>query len=738
MEHNGVRLIGVRLAEIPPLGPNHYLELPQGMSVLYGTNGAGKSRVLDAVRRGELVVHSPASTATEKGRQEDPPDFMNPWPQGAWLWSAGVRRPDDLFEWGMDFWPDRVAHDFDLGGYLVEQGSEWANWKSRIDHIQERFDRINDLPYDTITRRRLWEILLTSRPHGIDDEHVDLTIAALGDLAHQGLFSIKLADPLENTPTRATEVVHRVRSNDGPSLRRLYELGKQATADPENGGLQDLWEAGLGLLLGNALDAARDAEREDHQIPWWFGLPIHRFSVDRPFEPISVISEGGVDLPRATLDRMEDLAKLEDWVRWSSLNRGGRDGVPPGIKVLFTDMDGTARIQPLAFELATRLGDTANGYYRTLLQHAPDLRLALTDPAEWGYRDRVVWEARDRSDQWVNISQLSSGQRRWAEFAIQLTLASLKPEVPVLIILDEPEQGLHRRAERHLVQALAELTEQLKAVTVVATHSPAFLRTDLARLVHVNRADDGLVSLEIMPTELRDRIRDLGLDPADLLQLCRQIVLVEGEHDLIVFSELFSDEFNKAGAIVLPMRGAKGLKHLVDAQLLFDYTDVSILVVMDNDQTERVERIWNTACVVAASGDHFLEVLGELISGAQGGEGRYLHEFCSRAIKKGRYDRVAFQMTSAPDIVDYLPVSAFITPKRLRSAGVATWGELRSEYKELGLPPDVDFKSWLRRSYGASFTPERVRSAVQSLHSIHPDLTAVMTRVMAEGARNSR
>lgn len=735
MEHNGVRLIGVRLAEIPPLGSNHYLELPQGMSVLYGTNGAGKSRVLEAVRRGELAVHSPASAATEKGREENPPGTsIHGWPRGASLWFEGFRRPDDLSKWAMDFWPDRIAHDFDLGGYLVERGTRlWQSFD--VDHIQARFDRINDLPYDTITRRRLWEILFTSRPYGIEDEHVDLTIAALGDLAQQGLFSITLADRLENTPTRATEVVHRVRPNDGPNLHQLYELGKRTVTDPDNWTLTDLWEAGLGLLLGHALDAEIDA---DLRVPWWFGLPVHRFRVDGPFEPIAVISEGGVDLPRATLERMVDLAKIEDPERWSSLNRGERDGVPSGVKILFTDTDGTARIQPLAFELATRLGDTANGYYRTLLQHAPDLRLALTDPAEWGYRDRLVWEARDRSDQWVNISQLSSGQRRWAEFAIQLTLASFKPEVPVLIILDEPEQGLHRRAERHLVQALAELTEQLNAVTVVATHSPAFLRTDLARLVHVNRADDGLVSLEIMPTELRDRIRDLGLDPADMLQLCRQIVLVEGEHDLIVFSELFSGEFNKAGAIVLPMRGAKGLKHLVDAQLLFDYTDVSILVVMDNDQTERVERIWNTACVAAASGDHFLEVLGELISGAQGGEGRYLHEFCSRAIKKGRYDRVAFQMTSAPDIVDYLPVSAFITPKRLRNAGVATWGELRSEYKALDLSPNVDFKAWLQKSYGASFTPERVRSAVQSLHSIHPDLTAVMTRVMAEGARNSR
>ena len=213
-----------------------------------------------------------------------------------------------------------------------------------------------------------------------------------------------------------------------------------------------------------------------------------------------------------------------------------------------------------------------------------------------------------RPGTWVEFSALSRAQRRWAELSITLALQR-RVGVPLVILLDEPEAALHRRAERHLVRGLEQLSHELNASIVVATHSPAFFEQTPAQLVHVYREAHGHTALAEMPTGLRDRVDDLGLDPTDLLQLCRIVVLVEGQHELSILGELIGDELRQAGALMFAMRGVSKLASTADAQLLFTYTDVSLLVVVDNDDADRVTDIWERACRTADGGGDPFQIL---------------------------------------------------------------------------------------------------------------------------------
>jgi hypothetical protein len=290
----------------------------------------------------------------------------------------------------------------------------------------------------------------------------------------------------------------------------------------------------------------------------------------------------------------------------------------------------------------------------------------------------------------------------------------------LVVLLDEPEAALHRRAERHLVDGLRQLSEHLNATVVVSTHSPSFLGVRDAQLVHVYRDSNGHTTLGRLPSELRSRIDDLGIDPTDLLQLCRTVVLVEGLHEEVIFSTLFADELAAVGALLFSMRGVTRLASTADAQLLFGYTDARLLVVVDNEDSERVTGIWRRACTAVDNDGDPLPILGELTASKQHAEARFLQEFCQLAVRSGNRTRVQFHMMSLPDIPEYLPVHA-VAPG---APSGSTWQSLRERHQRSAA--GMRFKEWVTREYQADYSEEALRSAAQALDHLHPDLTDLL------------
>ena len=70
----------------------------------------------------------------------------------------------------------------------------------------------------------------------------------------------------------------------------------------------------------------------------------------------------------------------------------------------------------------------------------------------------------------------------------------------------------------------------------------------------------------------------------------------------------------------------------------------------------------------------------------------------------------------ALDVIDYLPVKELVP-------GALSWEALREEHAASS--SNKDFKSWLSASKRASFTPDQIRQAAQTLDSVPDELVAL-------------
>lgn len=384
-------------------------------------------------------------------------------------------------------------------------------------------------------------------------------------------------------------------------------------------------------------------------------------------------------------------------------------------------------IDPQLTGFLDELSRSATRLFSMLLDGSPELRCILAHPNEWLAGLGLGWRAVDSwTAELLPLDALSSAQRKWADVAIRLSLVSSTG--PTVLIIDEPEGSVHRSAEHHLVEGLVRLAGEKQLSVIAATHSPAFLAHPAVSRIHVERSIDGFSTTKRLDMRLDDHREGLaalgavlGLGPGDLLQMVRCFVVVEGEHDLTVLDELFGTEFGAALVRILPLRGAKNLGSLVNAQLLFDFTDAPVCLVLDHLKSSEVEPIWRD--VLHATADERERVLARLDKIGHG-SAKWLRELGTRASRSGTLGRIRMATLEEPDIICYLP------PESLNLPG-HSWYDLGEEYLSARrTAPDLDFKRWLSRHYGANTSVRKVRGAAGRLDTIPGDLVAVAHQVL--------
>lgn len=60
-----------------------------------------------------------------------------------------------------------------------------------------------------------------------------------------------------------------------------------------------------------------------------------------------------------------------------------------------------------------------------------------------------------------------------------------------------------------------------------------------------------------MENPLRENLELLGLKPADVFQIYRVFLIVEGHHEEVILKNLLGDELEDARTLILPMRGGR-------------------------------------------------------------------------------------------------------------------------------------------------------------------------------------
>ena len=328
-----------------------------------------------------------------------------------------------------------------------------------------------------------------------------------------------------------------------------------------------------------------------------------------------------------------------------------------------------------------------------------------------------------------DLSGLSTAQRRWALWSIEMALqaAELRGALSArLILIDEPEAALHRSAEARMADYLGRLSGDGATRIVAATHSPELLDLNASRVYEVARRRARTVTPLTQIT--REDMRSLGLQPSDLLRRQRGFILVEGEHDEIVLDTLFGDQLRALQVEVLPMRGTRQLSP-AKIGFLFTYTPGHVFIMLDNVSTAQLDETWQVALGHrrAGRGEEAITTLADA-SCLRSDEGKKLREVLQHALSDGQSERITPHGLGRADIIEYLPVDALVP------AGLE-WSDLRERHQQARTEAPTktarDFKAWLCARFGADFGPDAMRSAAAALDVPPPDLLRLLKVVEA-------
>jgi ABC-type hemin transport system ATPase subunit len=685
---DGVSLLGVSIHGRPPIG-SVYLPLRTGVSVLYGLNGAGKSAILDS------LYSAFTGLAPHEGRIElhvRVPDLANiEWPATSLIRALFDACASTLLARWLDKFRESVPFDV----------SYRSNFQKVVDSMPTVYSFKNEL--EEVGKECSRQGLFTLEPSGIDEPAWNVNVSGqLGEgtpALLRGLEEVVAYDARR----RLTNLLYldsgSVSQEEWKELRQLL-------------GLEDLPETPP--TSASEVQGVLRRELEQEPYPVFYGTSVGRsdaqLALSRPEVPVPIFPCGSVERPEA-IPRLLYESQLDvdqatlDWLRFDDEGRDRRIVVA----IERSDVRLTERLReriPAIAEEASRLAET-------LLMDSPEARLVMDHPDTWLHHPPLRWVALDApSGRWVSLSSLSEAQARWVTLAASMALVGEgKHQRVAIVLIDEPEAALHARAERYMVRGLKHIAETLEATVIVATHSAQLLNDPDLHLTHVFRDSTGRTTVQVMDTPLRRELgaEPLGLSPADLLQLYRVFLLVEGSHDEVVLDVLVGDLLEQARTLVLPIRGARNLGSAIESQLLFDFTDATVVIALDGIEARRVLPIWEQSLELHARGriEEAIAVLRR-IRRPRTQEAELLYAFCRRALETGKSNRIRIFGFEEPDIIHYLPVQSFVP-------SASSWRDLVEQWDR-----KRPFKAWLRESMRADVSVAAMRRAAETMDEVPP------------------
>ncbi|NYF99682.1 AAA family ATPase [Janibacter cremeus] len=392
---------------------------------------------------------------------------------------------------------------------------------------------------------------------------------------------------------------------------------------------------------------------------------------------------------------------------------------------------------------ATQLGQEATRQLRLALQTSVGLRVDVPSHADLLAGKRLEWlatvpkfgnvmQTRD-----IPFERLSTAERTWALLAIHRATASMVDQgwQHSTLLIDEPEQGLHRAAEHQALGWLAEMAQGSGTSIWCATHSPTLLSDE--RVVPVAMREElrtgnpisRVTTMKLLGPAEREELESLGLSTTDLLATRRGFLLVEGAHDETVLSELIGTELAELNVEIIPIRGARHLPAAIEARTLFDFTDALLFALLDGLPSEGLDQAWSEARKYADDAETALRVLTEGVEWPPNDESGWMKQWLMRSIERGRgrHSRVEPLGVSRADIIEYLPVQTF-------APDAISWEDLRTQHakrRAISKNTPKDFKSWLSKAHHATFNTQTLRQASQRMDHVPHDFTHLLDRIGA-------
>lgn len=169
-----------------------------------------------------------------------------------------------------------------------------------------------------------------------------------------------------------------------------------------------------------------------------------------------------------------------------------------------------------------------------------DIELTCLDPLDNIYQFYIV-----KNGQNIEIDLISNGEREIINFIFGMFSENIKDGI---IIIDEPELHLHPTWQKKLIDILKKQASEKNVQIFFATHSSSFIRYDILNNIYRVYIDDEkssnfeTVKYDVdSKREMKKALEIINSTNNEKIFFCRNIVLVEGITDEIIFRKIFNE-----------------------------------------------------------------------------------------------------------------------------------------------------------------------------------------------------
>lgn len=165
----------------------------------------------------------------------------------------------------------------------------------------------------------------------------------------------------------------------------------------------------------------------------------------------------------------------------------------------------------------------------------------------------------------LDILYSGSGLKHFIDIFVKITLSGAK-----VVLLDEPEFGLHPDLQRRFVEYLKKMSIEKEIQFFLATHSPIFFNyPDLTTCYKIVNKKGEREVFSVPSESLHTLISDCGIRPSDVFNydIC---LLVEGMNDVVFFTHiihtLYKEDFKNI-AITIQQYGGGAAEGIVSGSI---------------------------------------------------------------------------------------------------------------------------------------------------------------------------
>ena len=714
-------ITGITVVAGPPVGVAH-IRLARGLNLVYGVNGVGKSRTLDAIASTLRGWGPGGATPTDRCTRAL-------YASGGVHFSAPISllsSSDQAFRVLAEcvgLGPDR---DSDIAWAFEDGDGE----RARIMY-ESAWQELDGQTLRTQLAKAAFAEASWANP----------TIEECESLVDKGNWMVTPnGDIFISAPASTTDSFDWLADNSAwsSSIQRLKEYRQfdwgtnQQDEGPAEWGFADIGRNVRDRLPPHPYLLGMDC-------PEWLSIPVacvgsltRDYSIDdgpAP-HPLEQLFSLGIEAnPEDRIRRFFDRDKeTREWLLRRTRFIGGIQASVARIENRSILLDKNSEISTEFRQAKEEIESASSKFLAEFFDDAPQLWVQIENPDNWfAGRQPIQWKARTSGGVSIPLNQLGSAHRRFADFAIQRALRTgnwnLKGDSPAtnsIALIDEPERALHRLGETKVFAGL----RNLAAIVIAATHSPALIADSSVNLIHVAPTGSGLVSItshiggyagsrDLSPSQIASEI---GITLADLLSLLKVVVLVEGPHDELVVRSMCPEIAQQVDVRMLTLGGTKGLPGIAKSTFLIHMTDAQIVVATDNARQSWLKEVEARVIDRRNRGSNWRRELRDARDSGTTPEERLLLELLGSAIETNQENRVHYFGFSKPDIVK------FMDPELICGDRYSTWSDVDQAFlSETGRqrfgPGDGEaIKKWVN-SHGGRYHTDGIAQALKELEA---------------------